>query len=240
VRLTRPFVVDRYVRPALQNTAFIPVGLSVTGNANVGGGHDFTLHLVVWYDSIYAQSSSKRCPNRIGAHHPISRIGKPFVNINEQTITKLYTAFADLDAQTMASCYAEDATFNDPAFSLHGRTEVAGMWRMLCSATQAKGRKDWKLEFRDIHAGSGSGRAHWEVHYRFGVTGRLVHNIIDAEFTFNPEGLIVTHNDEFNFWRWSVQALGIPGFVLGWSSWFKNKVRTQTETILKKFLAQSP
>lgn len=159
------------------------------------------------------------------------------MNTNEQTIAKLYTAFAELDADTMASCYAEDATFDDPAFALKGRAEVAGMWRMLCAATQNKGRNDWTLEFRDVQADSDSGRAHWEAHYRFSATGRLVHNMIDAEFTFTPEGLIATHKDTFNFWRWSVQALGIPGFVLGWTPWFNRQVRQQTRGKLDQFLA---
>jgi len=159
------------------------------------------------------------------------------MNQNEQTISKFYIAFAALDTNTMASCYADNATFDDPAFSLRGRDEIAGMWRMLCSATQAKGRADWRLIFSDVQAGSDSGRAHWEAHYRFSATKRLVHNIIDAEFTFTPEGLIASHKDTFNFWRWSVQALGIPGFILGWTPWFNRQVRKQTRVKLDQFLA---
>jgi len=158
---------------------------------------------------------------------------------NEQTLNKFYTAFAALDADTMASCYADEATFDDPAFALRGRTEVAGMWRMLCTATQDKGRKDWRLDFTDIQAGPDSGRAHWEAHYRFSATKRLVHNVIDAQFTFTPDGLIATHQDTFNFWRWSVQALGVPGFVLGWTPWFKRQVRRQAAANLQKFLAKT-
>ena len=160
------------------------------------------------------------------------------MNRNTQTLNKFYTAFAALDADTMASCYAEDACFDDAVFALRGRGEVAGMWRMLCDATKAKGRKDWRLEFRDLQADAGSGSAHWEAHYRFIASGRLVHNLIDAEFTFTPEGLIASHRDTFNFWRWSVQALGIPGFVLGWTGWFKNQVRQQASANLQKFLAK--
>lgn len=157
---------------------------------------------------------------------------------NTQTLTKFYTAFAALDADTMASCYAEDAIFDDAVFSLQGRAQVAGMWRMLCDATKARGRQDWRLEFRDIQADTGTGSAHWEAHYRFIASGRLVHNLIDAEFSFSPEGLIASHRDTFNFWRWSVQALGIPGFVLGWTPWFNRQVRQQASANLQKFLAQ--
>jgi limonene-1,2-epoxide hydrolase len=160
------------------------------------------------------------------------------MNNNEQTLTRFYTAFHELDGDSMASCYADDAVFNDPVFSLHGRVEVGGMWRMLCAATQAKGRDAWKLDFSDIHADATNGRAHWEAHYRFSATGRLVHNIIDAEFTFNPDGLIAAHRDRFNFWRWSRQALGAPGLLLGWTPFLQAKVRMQARANLQKFLAR--
>lgn len=42
------------------------------------------------------------------------------MNTNVQTLTRFYTAFAALNADTMASCYALDAVFDDPAFSLKG------------------------------------------------------------------------------------------------------------------------
>ncbi|WP_394756490.1 nuclear transport factor 2 family protein [Rhodoferax sp.] len=156
---------------------------------------------------------------------------------NAQTLSKFYSAFAALDADTMASCYAADAVFDDPAFSLKGQREVAGMWRMLCAATQAKGREVWQLEFSGIEAAASSGRAHWEAHYRFSATGRLVHNIIDAQFTFTPDGLIATQRDHFDFWRWSRQALGTPGLLLGWTPWLRAKVRAQAAANLRKFLA---
>jgi hypothetical protein len=161
------------------------------------------------------------------------------MNNNAQTITKFYTAFAALDADTMASCYAPNATFDDPAFSLVGREQVGGMWRMLCSATKDKGLAHWKLEFNDISADATTGRAHWEAHYLFSATGRTVHNIIDAKFTFDPQGLILVHRDTFSFWNWSRQALGAPGLLLGWSALLRAKVRAQAGSNLKKFLAKS-
>ena len=155
---------------------------------------------------------------------------------NEQTITRLYTAFAALNADAMAACYAEDASFDDPGFSLNGRREVAGMWRMLCDATRGKARQDWRLEFRDVRADGDGGHAHWEAYYRFSVTKRLVHNIIEADFTFTPDGLIATHKDSFDLWRWSRQAIGLGGLVLGWTSYFKKQMRLQTRAALTKYL----
>ena len=134
-----------------------------------------------------------------------------------------YTAFQQLDGDAMQACYAADAVFDDEAFSLRGRDEVGAMWRMLCGVTQAKGRDVWKLEYRVLD----DQHAHWEAHYRFSATGRLVHNIIEGEFSFDAQGLIKTHRDRFDFWRWSRQALGAPGLLLGWSPFLRAKVRAQ-------------
>ena len=158
---------------------------------------------------------------------------------NAQTLQRFYTAFAQLDHATMAACYAPDATFDDEAFSLKGRDQIGGMWRMLCTATKKPGAAEhWKLDFSGIEADDRQGKAHWEAHYLFSATGRKVHNIIDGTFTFTPDGLIATHRDRFSFWRWARQALGAPGLLLGWSPSLKRKVRSTAAGNLKKFLAQ--
>jgi ketosteroid isomerase-like protein len=158
---------------------------------------------------------------------------------NQQTLQTFYAAFARLDADTMARCYAEDAQFNDPVFTLRGQREVGGMWRMLCAATRSKGLDVWKLEYRDVQADATAGQAHWEAHYRFSSTGRLVHNRIDGRFRFNAAGLITQHTDQFDFWAWSRQALGTPGLLLGWTPLLRNKVHRLAATNLEKFLAQN-
>ena len=152
------------------------------------------------------------------------------------TIERFYAAFARLDGDAMQACYAEDASFDDEAFSLRGRTQVGGMWRMLCSATRAKGADVWQLEVRDITDRS----AHWEAHYRFSATGRMVHNIIEADIQCGPDGLIRRHHDSFDFWRWSRQALGTPGLLLGWTPFLRAKVRATAAGNLQKFLAAPP
>lgn len=157
---------------------------------------------------------------------------------NEALLQRFYTAFRQLDAAAMAACYAEDAVFDDPAFSLRGRREIGGMWEMLCSAVKAKGRDVWQLEFSVQGVDDREGRAHWEPIYRFSATGRMVHNIIDAEFEFR-DGLIVRHRDRFNFWRWSRQALGAPGWLLGWTPLLAAKVRAQAARNLARHLGAS-
>ncbi len=160
--------------------------------------------------------------------------------MSQQLIERFYQAFRDLDADTMAASYAEQATFQDAAFTLQGRREIGGMWRMLCEAVKAKGRDVWKLDYSGIRADSTRGVAHWEPHYRFSATGRMVHNIIDAEFEFE-NGLIVAHRDHFDFNRWARQAIGpLPVMLLGWTPVLRNKVRKTAAENLRRFLAANP
>ncbi len=155
--------------------------------------------------------------------------------MSQATIERFYAAFARLDGDAMQACYAADARFDDEAFSLSGEREIGGMWRMLTQATKAdaRSRAHWKLEVSRITDHS----AHWEAHYLFSATGRAVVNRIDAEFEFDGRGLITKHRDRFDFHAWSRQALGLPGLLLGWTPFLRNKVRTQAAARLQRFLA---
>lgn len=186
-----------------------------------------------------SQKMLLQCDDLLQVYHFLVAL-KVLMQANQQTLEKLYSAFARLDSATMARCYAEDAAFDDEAFSLRGHREVSGMWHMLCDATMAKGRDVWKLDYSDIAADTTSGQAHWEADYRFSTTGRMVHNIIDSRFTFDPQGLIQTQRDRFDFWSWSRQALGTPGLLLGWTPFLRNKVRATAAANLKKYLASRP
>ena len=156
---------------------------------------------------------------------------------NQAALEKFYSAFAQLDVDTMATCYAADAQFDDEAFSLRGYEHVIGMWRMLCETTKARALADWKLVYSGIEADAKTGKAHWEADYRFSATNRQVHNVIDGVFEFNDRGLIARHRDSFDFWTWSRQALGTPGLLLGWTPFLRNKVRSTAATNLQKFMA---
>ena len=94
------------------------------------------------------------------------------------------------------------------------------------------GSRVWKLEVRDITERS----AHWEATYRFSASGRMVHNSIEAEFEFDAAGLISSHRDRFDFWRWTRQALGLPGLLLGWTPMLRAKVRAQAAKGLARFI----
>lgn len=147
---------------------------------------------------------------------------------NKQLIEIFYKAFQQRDHQTMAQCYHPEAYFRDEAFELTGK-EISGMWHMLCTRG-----KDMTMEY-SVTEKDGVITAHWEPQYNFSQTGRHVHNRVDAEFEFQ-DGKIITHIDRFNFWRWSHQALGMPGLLLGWTPLLRNKVSTMAMGNLKKFM----
>jgi ketosteroid isomerase-like protein len=146
---------------------------------------------------------------------------------NEQLITRFYECFARRDASGMAACYAPDVHFSDEVFDLRG-VHAANMWRMLLKSP------DLRLTYSNVQADDLAGRAHWDAHYTFGASGRRVHNSIDAEFVFK-DGLITRHRDRFDFWRWSRQALGPSGLLLGWTPLVRNKVRATAEARLHDF-----
>ena len=69
-----------------------------------------------------------------------------------------------------------------------------------------------------------TGSAHWDADYTFSVTGRRVHNAIDARFTFSG-GKIVEHVDTFDLWCWMGMALGLKGKLVGWAPFAHNVLR---------------
>ena len=148
-------------------------------------------------------------------------------------IEEFYQAFANLDSARMVDCYHPDVKFEDPAFGLLKGDKAKNMWRMLCDSQKDK---NFKIDISGIEydEGTGVGKAHWEAYYLFSKTGRKVHNIIDAEFRFK-EGKIIEHIDRFDIYRWSRQALGLPGYLIGWTSYFKKKLNLQTKALLSKY-----
>ncbi|MBK6365846.1 MAG: nuclear transport factor 2 family protein [Polaromonas sp.] len=160
---------------------------------------------------------------------------------NAQTINRFYNAFSTLDAEMMATCYADNVQFQDEVFSLSGKNDTVNMWRMLCAATisNPEALKAWKLTFNDVKTAANIGQAHWEAHYLFSKTGRNVVNKIDAVFTFNELGQIIIHRDSFDFWAWSRQALGLPGLLLGWTPFMRDKVKATATQGLAKFVKKA-
>ncbi len=170
----------------------------------------------------------------VGYNHAIQRNmsrKRLIVHPNEALITKFYTAFQQLDSATMAACYHRDVTFSDSVFVNLKGDEARAMWAMLCGRA-----KDIQVNFSNVQANNATGSAHWEAYYTFGASGRKVHNVIEARYKFK-DGLIIDHQDSFNFYRWSSQALGLPGMLLGWTPFLQRKVQTQSRATLDKYMA---
>ncbi|HET8803851.1 MAG TPA: nuclear transport factor 2 family protein, partial [Aequorivita sp.] len=109
--------------------------------------------------------------------------------------------------------------------------EAKNMWRMLC---QTQRGKEFKVITSNIEYTPEAGKARWEAFYTFNKTGRKVHNIIYATFKFK-DGKIIHHVDRFNLYKWSKQAMGLKGILVGWTSFFRKKLNNQTRFLLSEF-----
>lgn len=154
------------------------------------------------------------------------------MNNNEQLITRFYTAFQKLDYKILQDCYSDDAIFNDPAFGILTDGRVKDMWEMMC-----KNARDFSLSFSDIQLlDEEYATCKWVASYTFSKTGRPVTNHIKAHMRIQ-DGKITEHTDHFDIWKWSRQALGLPGMLLGWSGFMKTKIRNTAIGNLNKFVA---
>jgi ketosteroid isomerase-like protein len=153
------------------------------------------------------------------------------MNKNEETIHRFYKAFQQLDYATMQSCYHPEAVFNDPAFGLLDAGATNAMWQMLCTRA-----KDFSLTYGNIQSlDEEYTTCEWNAIYLFSSTGRRVHNKIKAYMRFK-DGLIIEHTDGFNFYKWTRMALGLPGFLFGWSNFMQRKIQKQARAGLMKFM----
>jgi ketosteroid isomerase-like protein len=152
--------------------------------------------------------------------------------LNHDLINKFYNSFATGDPEGMVNCYSDDIHFSDPAFGdLFGK-DAKNMWRMLLKNSKGS----LKISFNDVHANEKNGSAKWTANYTFSKTKRPVVNKITSSFEFR-DGKIIRHYDQFNLWKWSRQALGLPGYLLGWSAFMKNKINMQAKAALAKYNA---
>ncbi len=131
----------------------------------------------------------------------------------------------------MLEYYDDNITFEDPAFGVLQGEDAKNMWRMLCKTQQGK---DFKVVTSNIEYTPEVGKARWEAFYTFSKTGRKVHNVVNATFKFK-DGKIINHVDKFNLYRWSKQAMGFKGFLLGWTAFFKQQLNHQTRFLLLDF-----
>jgi ketosteroid isomerase-like protein len=150
----------------------------------------------------------------------------------DDLIERFYAAFDRRDGDAMAACYANDARFSDPVFGWLDAAETRAMWRMLTGRAD-----DLRVELVEHEVDASSGSARWIARYTFTQTGRPVVNEVRARFRFR-DGLIVEHVDKFNFWRWSRQALGRSGTLLGWTPQLRLRVHRQARARLNRWMQE--
>lgn len=124
----------------------------------------------------------------------------------------------------MQAYYADDAVFTDAVFQNLDANQVRMMWEMLI-----RRGNDLELTFSNVNANDATGSAAWTATYTFSQTKRRVVNQVEARFAFK-NGKIIRHTDHFDFYKWSKQALGLSGLLLGWTGFLQKKVQ---QTALK-------
>lgn len=146
----------------------------------------------------------------------------------------------------MAACYGPQTSFFDPAFAELSNGDPGRMWQMLCSqATDLQVVLDRiglvaEPTAKLVAPGLALVGAQWTATYTFSVTGRKVVNVVTSRMQIDRQaGVIVRQDDSFDFWKWSRQALGVPGILLGWTGFLQAKVQKMARGNLKKFGARA-
>ncbi len=150
---------------------------------------------------------------------------------NNELIKKFYTAFSDGNWKGMVECYHENIVFQDPVFGILKGERACKMWEMLLSQK----KEDTKINFDIIQASADNGKANWVAEYVYGEKNRKVINKVSAEFKFK-EGKIIEHLDTFDLWKWTRQAIGTVGYLVGWTPFMKRKIQKPTNKYLDKFI----
>lgn len=153
------------------------------------------------------------------------------MNSNEAVINDFYAAFGQRDHKKMNACYSDDIVFFDPVFGLLQADQVKKMWEMLCSNAT-----DLSIAFGNItDLGDDYYTCDWTATYTFSKTGRKVINKIKAYMRFS-DGKIIEHSDGFSLHKWSRQALGLPGLLFGWNSFFQKKLKNKAQKRLIRYM----
>lgn len=151
------------------------------------------------------------------------------MNHNE-IIDQFYTAFNKGDIESMLACYHEQVQFEDPAFGKLNATQAKDMWTMLLQRSNG----NVEVEHFNVISEGDTGSAEWIARYPFGKKQRPVVNHIKAQFQFK-DGKIINHHDHFDVWKWSSQALGLAGQLLGWTPFMKKKIQSQSLQLLQNY-----
>lgn len=124
-----------------------------------------------------------------------------------ELVTRYFESMAALDIDAMARCWHKQISHSDPLFEdLRGAT-VRDRW-----AWQSSHCRRFKLQFNLQFVDERKAQVGWRANYLFGtrpvdIVGRTALTLWD--------GTIVRQVDEFQFSRWSGQAINPLWFALG-------------------------
>jgi ketosteroid isomerase-like protein len=152
---------------------------------------------------------------------------------NSELIKQFYASFAEKNSEGMIGCYHPNIVFEDPAFGKLEGERAKNMWRMLI----ANNKGGIKITYSEIVADEKTGSANWMAEYVFGQTGRNVVNKISAKFEFK-DNKIIKHTDSFSLYTWAKQAMGLNGYLIGWTSFFQKKLQKKTNSLLDNYTAK--
>lgn len=150
---------------------------------------------------------------------------------NAEVVNKFYTAFSQLDYESMNACYANNILFSDPVFGVLEGEEVKKMWEMLC-----KSAKDFSLTYSNIEELDAEYiTCNWSATYTFSGTGRKLTNNAKAYMRI-IDGKITEHSDAFRLSTWIANAFGLKGQLLGWTGFMKRKVQNSAKEKLLAYM----
>jgi hypothetical protein len=151
----------------------------------------------------------------------------------EKVANNFYLAFQLKNANRMIECYHQELQFEDPAFGKLSYAQACGMWKMLCESA-----KDLSIEYSILKSEDNYVEVRWIAEYSFSKTGKFVHNEIIAQLTFK-DGKIIQHTDNFDLFKWAKQAMGLQGWLIGSTPFFRKKLQQQTNYQLAKYMQKN-
>ena len=147
-----------------------------------------------------------------------------------QIAALFYEAMKTRDTATMNKLYGSEATFSDSVFPSLNSKQTQAMWEMLL-----KGAKNFSVEYKVTNSGPDFAEVDWVASYNFSKTGRPVVNHINTRMEFKNQK-IIAQKDSFDLYAWSKQAMGLPGYLLGWTPFMRNKIQSTANANLVKYI----
>ena len=151
----------------------------------------------------------------------------------ETVANNFYAAFQQKNANGMIDCYHQDLQFEDPAFGKLSYLQTCSMWKMLCESA-----KDLSIEFSIQKSEDDYAEVRWIAEYTFSKTGRFVRNEITAQLKFK-DSKIIQHTDIFDLFKWAKQAMGLQGWLIGSTPFFRKKLQHKTNYQLAKYMQKN-